>query len=366
MLSPCPRFIRIRKSTKSDPEDWSRFNAGEDGDPFQKNKVVGIINTEDPSIDFEWTDNTQVAFTITMQDEDNSYWEVPTLTPFCIDTIDSSYPVLSYLNDKWDLYRAFVISNDTIIVQDWTRFNAGENGDSFRREHDVCAIPINEGTCGFKWTDGSHVAFTVKMIDKSNSNWDEEQEVTFTVETENANAAKIGADAKQKETTLTTSNQATPIPHETVEATPAPTITPTEEPTESPAEDANDLITVEPIREVIDLSEYSDEDLLAINVQVQAEIANRYLEKTASVTPGKYLVGSDIPAGKYILKNTSGDTVYIAIFKDNKQSYKDSEALDRFNFYADRETSITLEEGTVFEVRHHTIDVTITKGIVFQ
>ena len=120
------------------------------------------------------------------------------------------------------------------------------------------------------------------------------------------------------------------------------------------------------MEQIIDLSGYTDAEILAINAQIRAEIANRKIEKTATVPPGKYLVGRDLPAGQYILKNTSGDTAYIAIFKDNANKYKDSEAVNAFNFWADRETTVTLEDGQLFEVRHQTIEVTVSAGIVFQ
>ena len=347
-------------------ENWSRFNAGEDGDPFKKERVICIIKTEDPSTDFKWSDSNQVAFTITMQDTENSYWDEEKITPFGIETSNADYPVLSYLNDRWDLYRAFILSDNTIVIQDWTRFNAGEDGDPFKREHDVCIISLDDNTSDFKWIDNSHTAFTITMQDDQNSYWDGKQTVTYTDKTDKDNSAKIAGAAQQQEDNVEFAAEATPIPHETVESTPEPTSAPTETPTEEPVEDTSSIATVEPLEQIIDLSGYTDAEILAINAQIRAEIANRKIEKTATVPPGKYLVGRDLPAGQYILKNTSGDTAYIAIFKDNANKYKDSEAVNAFNFWADRETTVTLEDGQLFEVRHQTIEVTVSAGIVFQ
>lgn len=52
---------------------------------------------------------------------------------------------------------------------------------------------------------------------------------------------------------------------------------------------------------VLDLSSYSDSDLIALLAEVQEEIATRKIEKTAHLTAGTYIGGRDIPVGTYIL-----------------------------------------------------------------
>lgn len=52
---------------------------------------------------------------------------------------------------------------------------------------------------------------------------------------------------------------------------------------------------------VLDLSSYSDSDLIALLAEVQEEIAARKIEKTAHLTAGTYIGGRDIPVGTYIL-----------------------------------------------------------------
>ena len=52
---------------------------------------------------------------------------------------------------------------------------------------------------------------------------------------------------------------------------------------------------------VLDLSSYSDSDLIALLAEVQGEIAARKIEKTAHLTAGTYIGGRDIPVGTYIL-----------------------------------------------------------------
>ena len=53
--------------------------------------------------------------------------------------------------------------------------------------------------------------------------------------------------------------------------------------------------------QVIDLSGYDDDTLVALMKQVQGEIAARHIEKTAQLRAGTYIFGEDIPVGKYVL-----------------------------------------------------------------
>ena len=50
----------------------------------------------------------------------------------------------------------------------------------------------------------------------------------------------------------------------------------------------------------IDLSGYDDTALVELLSQVQQEIVNRNIEKTAELPAGKYIGGRDIPAGTFI------------------------------------------------------------------
>lgn len=51
--------------------------------------------------------------------------------------------------------------------------------------------------------------------------------------------------------------------------------------------------------EVIDLSVYSDDEIAELLKQINQEVVDRRLEKTAKLEPGVYTVGVDIPAGSY-------------------------------------------------------------------
>jgi len=72
---------------------------------------------------------------------------------------------------------------------------------------------------------------------------------------------------------------------------------------------------------IIDFSVYTDEELIAIVAELNTELVARGIEKTATITPGSYLVGRDIPAGKYVLTNENADATYYLIYQDDLQEY---------------------------------------------
>lgn len=59
------------------------------------------------------------------------------------------------------------------------------------------------------------------------------------------------------------------------------------------------LTSLTALAEAIDFSGYNDAELIELLASVQQEIANRHIEKSASLPQGTYLVGKDIPAGSY-------------------------------------------------------------------
>ena len=58
----------------------------------------------------------------------------------------------------------------------------------------------------------------------------------------------------------------------------------------------------------IDLAQYSDEELIEIYKQVNQEIVDRKMEKTAHLKGGVYVAGVDVPVGEYlvVIDNTNG------------------------------------------------------------
>ena len=52
--------------------------------------------------------------------------------------------------------------------------------------------------------------------------------------------------------------------------------------------------------ETIDLTQLSDDELIELLDQVNNDIVKRGIEKTATLSKGTYIVGVDIPVGKYL------------------------------------------------------------------
>lgn len=55
------------------------------------------------------------------------------------------------------------------------------------------------------------------------------------------------------------------------------------------------------IADTIDLSSMTDTEIIALLDQVNQEIADRGINKTAKLPQGSYIGGKDLPAGRYIL-----------------------------------------------------------------
>ena len=60
-------------------EGWYRFLG--DG-VFEYDHDVCVLSTDNNESDFSWTDDSHTAFTITMQDENNTHWDEEMLVSF--------------------------------------------------------------------------------------------------------------------------------------------------------------------------------------------------------------------------------------------------------------------------------------------
>lgn len=60
------------------------------------------------------------------------------------------------------------------------------------------------------------------------------------------------------------------------------------------------LLTSVAVADPVDLSSMTNDEIVALLDQVNAEIVNRGINKTAKLPQGTYIAGSDIPAGRYI------------------------------------------------------------------
>jgi hypothetical protein len=59
-------------------------------------------------------------------------------------------------------------------------------------------------------------------------------------------------------------------------------------------------LTVNVWADSLDLSAYDDTALVELLEQVQQEVTDRHIEKTAELQSGKYIGGRDVPSGTYI------------------------------------------------------------------
>ena len=124
--------------------------------------------------------------------------------------------------------------------------------------------------------------------------------------------------------------------------------------------------TEQPTAQVLDLSVYGDEELVNLLRQVQTEVADRGIEKTASIPAGTFVFGEDIPIGKYLLKKEQGDTagmIELAAATDPAGEYPSK----MYEFVSEDvfETYITAEEGDRLTVEFP-CTLTICAGIRFQ
>ena len=130
-------------------ENWGRFDAAVDGDPFKYEYDVCVISTADTANGFRWLDEEHTAFSVKLTDEQNSYMEGTVEAHFAIEATDSA-TVFSYQHDKWDLYKAVQLSDSTIKIENWGRFDASVDGDPFKHEYDVCVISTTDTTTDFQ------------------------------------------------------------------------------------------------------------------------------------------------------------------------------------------------------------------------
>ena len=137
-----------------------------------------------------------------------------------------------------------------------------------------------------------------------------------------------------------------------------------------PASAEDDLgSAAEEVVEIVDLSPFTDDDLVALLGQVQAEIAARNIEKSAQIQPGTYVGGQDIPAGKYqIARDMSSETHgYVEFYSadDNPAEDWPSKLYEYVMSEEEFSAFITVEDGDMLIV-NFPCSLTISAGLMFQ
>ena len=72
------------------------------------------------------------------------------------------------------------------------------------------------------------------------------------------------------------------------------------------------------LADTVDLSSLSDDELIALLDQVNAEVVSRRINKTAKLPQGSYIGGKDLPVGRYIFTcmATGDDWGNVTVYTD--------------------------------------------------
>ena len=144
-------------------------------------------------------------------------------------------------------------------------------------------------------------------------------------------------------------------------STPKPTATPNNDSKSNPL---SDLFTAsKSVSAGFDFSNCTDEELLLLETALQSEKIARGMVKKASVAPGKYVVGNDIPAGNYRIETEKGNIDHLYITKSVGAS------LGSYSVGTMRSPigKLELHDGDVIEFYTCTLTfIVYTGGIVFE
>ncbi|MCD8368500.1 MAG: zinc ribbon domain-containing protein [Clostridiales bacterium] len=171
-------------------ENWGKSKASSKTVDYQYD--VGTYKINDSENGFTWLDDEQTAFTITLQDSDNSRMKTAHSVTFTINISDSDrykgsnwndeIACYVYTNDNWHTYRAIPLTETLVKFETWSRTSTD---DDFVYGYDLCVIDTGDGETDFEWTDEEHTSFTITMEDAdNNSYWKDAVFVAFTLENE--------------------------------------------------------------------------------------------------------------------------------------------------------------------------------------
>ena len=102
--------------------------------------------------------------------------------------------------------------------------------------------------------------------------------------------------------------------------------------------------------EEMDLSGYTDEQLVALKHQVDTELVNRNHTDLEPLPLGTYVVGVDIAAGPYIFYHADKTLQANVFIFDSEEDYKVLKASSKICALADGPGYGSLEEGKIIKV----------------
>lgn len=103
------------------------------------------------------------------------------------------------------------------------------------------------------------------------------------------------------------------------------------------------------VAEGFDFADMSLEELLALRVALNAEIAERYEPDSMAIYNGKYIVGEDIKAGLYLIYNdyeALGNSMYVSV------TYPDDSNRDTLGEFVHYKCpyQLKLEDGSILSI----------------
>ena len=173
-------------------ERWHK--SGRSDKKMKFDSDLGSFRIGDEKNGFSWVDEEHTAFTLIIQDKNNSDVKKPTAVVFTINIsdsdndkgtdYDSKIAYYEYVNDDWHKYRAIALTTDLIKIECWCKVTS-LFWESYRFGWDVGVINLKNTNTDFEWGDEKHKAFTITMIDPANdSHWKEKKLTSFILENE--------------------------------------------------------------------------------------------------------------------------------------------------------------------------------------
>ena len=120
--------------------------------------------------------------------------------------------------------------------------------------------------------------------------------------------------------------------------------------------------------EEVDLSSYSDNELLTLLGWVQGEIVARHIEKTAQLPTGTYVGGKDIPVGTYVLTAAGAEKEYGIVYLRSVNDADDDWPFKLYEFNKAEEHRsfyITIDDGDMLALPF-AYTLTISGGVMFK
>lgn len=114
----------------------------------------------------------------------------------------------------------------------------------------------------------------------------------------------------------------------------------------------------------IDLSAYSESELISLKESIYEEMLARGMIKSAIIPQGKYAIGIDIPAGTYtVTTEANRNWVEFAVYSDSEYTNKVWSTIPSVNNPIGK---IELEDGMYIEIVRATMTFTVYNGINFD